>query len=59
MISECEFCQLSCTTVKLRTYWNGKFRTHYHRYKTREKAERMYSIFARSVEDNGGVSVSD
>jgi hypothetical protein len=60
MIEECEFIQIIGNTVKMRLQErDGSFKNHYHRYKTREKAERMYNIFSKSVEDNGGVSVSD
>jgi hypothetical protein len=44
MIKETEFMQLYDNTIKMRLFNKntGKFENHYHRYKTREKAEAMF-----------------
>lgn len=58
MIEECEFAQLLGRTVVLRTKdKDGKFRTHYHRYKTVEKAEVMFNIFGNAIKQNGGIMI--
>ena len=58
MIEECEFVQLIGNTVKMRLKEkDGKFRNHYHHYKTKEKALMMYNIFSIAVEGEGGIAM--
>lgn len=55
MIQECEFAQRLGNVVKMRLRdKDGKFRNHWHRYKTEEKAEMMFKIFGKAVQENGG-----
>lgn len=55
MIQECEFAQRLGNVVKLRLKdKDGKFRNHWHRYKTEEKAEMMFDIFSKDIVANGG-----
>lgn len=55
MIKECEFAQRIGNVVKLRLRdKDGKFRNHWHRYKTEEKAEMMFDIFSKAIIANGG-----
>ena len=55
MIEECEFIQRMGNTVKMKLKEaDGKFKTHYHRYKTEEKAIFMYHIYAGEIKRNGG-----
>ena len=55
MIKECEFIQRLGKTVKMRLKnEDGSFSNHYHRYKTEEKAEMMFKIFSKAVQENGG-----
>jgi len=55
MIQECEFAQRLGNVVKLRLQdKDGKFRNHWHRYKTEEKAEMMFDIFSKAIVANGG-----
>ena len=51
-IVETEFAQRIGTTVilKLRDK-DGKFRKHYHRYKSEDKAEIMYQIYKKAIEE--------
>lgn len=50
-IEEVEFAQKIGNTVILKLKdKHGIFRKHYHRYKTEEKAEKMYQIFNKEIE---------
>lgn len=55
MIEECEFAQRLGNVVKLRLQdKDGRFRNHWHRYKTEEKAEMMFNIFSKAIVADGG-----
>lgn len=52
-ITETEFVWIIGNTVKLHLKEkDGTFKNHYHRYKTKEKAEVMYQIFKRAIEND-------
>ena len=52
MIKETEFMQLYDNTIKMRLFNRDtrKFENHYHRYKTREKAEAMFDWWKTEFE---------
>ena len=52
MIKETEFMQLYENTIKMRLFNKNtrKFENHYHRYKTREKAEAMFDWWKTEFE---------
>lgn len=50
-IERIEFIQLIGNTVLMQLkHKDGQFKNHYHRYKTREKAESMYEWWRPSFE---------
>ncbi len=50
-IERVEFVQKIGNTVKLQLkHKDGTWKNHYHRYKTPEKAEKMYQIFKKAIE---------
>ena len=52
-IIETEFAQRIGKTVKLHLKEkDGTFKNHYHRYKTEEKAEHMYEIFKKAINND-------
>lgn len=55
MIRECEFAQRIGNTVKLKLRDpDGVLRSHYHRYKTENKAKLMLVIYGQAIEQRGG-----